>query len=97
MMFLTKYITAHYGNTGLQVLSFLIGFTDIDPYLLSILTGKFVISKSMLLKAVFIATGSNNILKALYSAYFGKKNTFTSSLILIILGISTILAGIFFF
>jgi len=97
MMAVTKYITAHYGDTGLQILSFVIGFTDIDPYILSLLTGKYVIGKSMLLKAIFIATGSNNILKAIYAAYFGRKNTALSSLILIVLGISTIFAGIYFF
>lgn len=97
MMVVTKYITTNYGNTGLQVLSFLIGFTDIDPYILSLLTGKYLISEALILKAVFIATGSNNILKAAYALYFGKKNTLISSIILIIFGISTIFAGIFFF
>ncbi|GAB6073382.1 MgtC/SapB family protein [Nautilia lithotrophica] len=97
MMIITKYITLHYGNTGLQVLSFIIGFTDIDPYILSLLTGKYLISKSLLLKAIFIATGSNNILKAIYAIYFGRKNTSLSSIILILFGISTIFAGIYFF
>ncbi|ACM92963.1 putative membrane protein [Nautilia profundicola AmH] len=97
MMVITKYITSHYGNTGLQILSFIIGFTDIDPYILSLLTGKYLISKSLLLKAIFIATGSNNILKAIYAIYFGRKNTILSSIILIIFGISTIFAGIYFF
>jgi len=97
MMIITKYITLHYGNTGLQVLSFIIGFTDIDPYILSLLTGKYLISKSLLLKAIFIATGSNNILKAFYAVYFGRKNTILSSVILIFFGISTIFAGIYFF
>jgi uncharacterized membrane protein (DUF4010 family) len=97
MMIITKYITTNYGNTGLQILSFVIGFTDIDPYVLSLLTGKYLISKSLLLKGIFIATGSNNILKAIYASYFGKKNTLLSSFILIIFGISTIFIGIYFF
>jgi uncharacterized membrane protein (DUF4010 family) len=97
MMIITKYITTNYGNTGLQILSFVIGFTDIDPYILSLLTGKYLISKSLLLKGIFIATGSNNILKAIYASYFGKKNTLLSSFILIIFGISTIFIGIYFF
>jgi len=97
MMAITKYITIHYGNTGLQILSFLIGFTDIDPYILSLLTGKYLVSKSLLLKGIFIATGSNNILKAIYAAYFGGKNTALSSLILILSGIFTILCAFLFF
>ena len=97
MMVITKYVTTHYGNTGLQILSFLIGFTDIDPYILSLLTGKYSISQQTILKAIFIATGSNNILKALYAIYFGKKNNFKAFLILLIFGIITILSGFLFF
>jgi len=97
MMAITKYITAHYGNTGLQILSFVIGFTDIDPYILSLLTGKYVIGNSLLLKAVFIATGSNNILKAIYALYFGKKQALLSAVILAFFGIVTILCAFYLF
>jgi len=97
MMSITKYITLHYGNTGIQVLSFIVGFTDIDPYILSLLAGKYHISHSLIVKSILIATGSNNILKAAYAIYFGRKNTLLSSLILIFFGISTILCGIYYF
>ncbi|MEO1927615.1 MAG: DUF4010 domain-containing protein [Nautiliaceae bacterium] len=97
MIVITKYVTTHYGNTGLQILSFLIGFTDIDPYILSLLTCKYSISQQTILKAIFIATGSNNILKALYAIYFGKKNNFKDFLILLIFGIITIFTGFLFF
>ncbi len=87
MIVLTHFITAHYGNAGLQVFSFIAGFTDIDPFILSVLTGKYNISQTDIISAVMIASGSNNLMKAGYALYFGGiKNTLAPAAALVILG-----------
>jgi len=94
MMVITHYVTNHFGNIGLKILSFIVGFTDIDPFILSILTGKFHISVNSLASAIVIAAGSNNILKAFYALIFSKKIAKTSAIWLFILGIATIGYGL---
>jgi len=96
MMLLTRYVTHHYGDSGLQILSFLIGFTDIDPFVLSLLTGKYSVSSSEILTAVMIAAGSNNLLKAGYALWFGGwRQTWRSALIITLLGVVTIAWALF--
>jgi len=94
MMVITHYVTAHFGNIGLKILSFIIGFTDIDPFVLSLLTGKFQITLNAVSAAIVIAAGSNNILKALYAFIFSKKTAKTSAIWLLILGMATISYGL---
>ena len=67
----TKYVLDIYGAKGLNILSVVVGVTDIDPFLLSLFTGKFAISVSMMLKAVLIAITSNNLLKTAYAVSLG--------------------------
>jgi uncharacterized membrane protein (DUF4010 family) len=91
MMMLTQYVTHHYGNSGLQILSFLIGFTDIDPFVLSLLTGKYAVTSTEILAAIMIAAGSNNLLKAGYALWFGGwRQTWRSALTITLLGLLTI-------
>ena len=87
MIAITKFIHTHFGNLGLEILSFIIGFTDIDPFILSLLTGKFTITIAMIAKLIFIATASNNFLKAFYSYFFSKKRCIISTVWLVIFGI----------
>jgi len=94
MMIITKYVTLNFGNIGLKILSFIVGFTDIDPFVLSLLTGKFDISANYISSAIIIASGSNNILKALYALIFSKKIATTSAVWLFVLGVLTIIYGI---
>lgn len=93
MMALTKYITINFGNEGLKILSFIAGVSDIDPFVLSLLMGKFHIDTKSIISAIFIATGSNNFLKAFYAYFFGKKGTLSSIITLILLGFATIILG----
>lgn len=97
MMLLTRYVTHHYGDSGLQILSFLIGFTDIDPFVLSLLTGKYTVTAAEILTAVMIAAGSNNLLKAGYALWFGGwRRTWRSALVITLLGVVTIAWALFF-
>ncbi len=87
MIAVTKFIHIHFGNIGLQILSFIVGFTDIDPFILSLLTGKIAITALTAAKLIFIATASNNFLKAGYSFFFSKKKCIISTGWLIVFGI----------
>lgn len=72
MLLLTKAIIHYFGATGLQLLSFGVGFTDIDPFVLSLLKGSYQgIGMNQLAAAIFIAVGSNNFLKAIYAVSLG--------------------------
>jgi hypothetical protein len=51
----------------LNFLAVIVGFTDIDPFILSLLSGKFVVSNAAIVSAVVLASGSNNLLKAFYA------------------------------
>jgi len=91
MMLLTQYVTQHYGNSGLHLLSFAVGFTDIDPFILSLLTGKYSVQTAELITAIMIAAGSNNLLKAAYALWFGGwKGGIHSAIWIALLGLATI-------
>lgn len=94
-MMITNVVVDNFGTTGLNVLSLIIGFTDIDPFVLSLLAGKYNIDATAVSAAVVIAAGSNNILKAVYTIWFGKQKALLSSISLTVLGILTILVGLF--
>jgi len=95
MMVITQFVTQHYGKAGLEILSFVVGFTDIDPFVLSILTGKFSVTSMQIVAAIMIAAGSNNLLKAIYAIWFGGiKNAYKSALWIAFLGIVTITLGL---
>jgi uncharacterized membrane protein (DUF4010 family) len=64
---ITDFVTAHYGANGLHLLSFVVGFSDIDPFIFSLLDGKFAVGEPAIVSAVLIASGSNNLLKAGYA------------------------------
>ncbi len=68
----TQVVTMRFGAAGLHVLSFAVGFSDIDPFILSLLAGKFSVSASAITGAVLIASASNNILKAGYALAFAR-------------------------
>jgi uncharacterized membrane protein (DUF4010 family) len=91
MIMLTHFITIHYGSSGLKIFSFIVGFTDIDPFILSLLTGKYVVSQAQIVNAILIAAGSNNLIKAVYALYFGKiKNSYRSAFWISLLGVLSI-------
>jgi uncharacterized membrane protein (DUF4010 family) len=95
MAVVTHFVLSQYGSLGLNILSFIVGFTDIDPFVLSILSSKFSVTGADASTAILIAIGSNNILKALYSYIFAKNRAGVMSAIpLIFLGISTIFWGL---
>ncbi len=79
--FITYYTIQFYGKTGLKILSYIIGFTDIDPYLLNLFEGNYSIGLKVIGIASFQAIISNNILKAIYTMVLADKKTKTYVLI----------------
>ena len=71
---ITEYVVSHFGHQGLHLLSFVVGVTDIDPFLLSLFTGKYAIGLSVLAGATLMATLSNNLMKACYALWFGSRD-----------------------
>ena len=63
----TNAVTSRFGATGLHALSFVVGFSDIDPFIFSLLDGKFQVSQQAVVSAVLIASASNNLLKTGYA------------------------------
>ena len=60
-----------------------------------VIQNKYNIDAVAVASAMLIATGSNNILKALYAVWFGKKKAVSSAFWLIFLGVATIGSGIY--
>jgi uncharacterized membrane protein (DUF4010 family) len=73
--FLTQYITSNYGSHGLKSLAVIVGFTDIDPFILSLLSGKFIVPDTTIVSAVILASGSNNLLKAAYAVALARNRS----------------------
>lgn len=72
---ITAYTITNYGTSGLDILSFITGFTDIDPFLLNIFQGKYELPMETLGRASLQAIISNNILKSIYILSFAEKET----------------------
>ncbi len=68
---LTQYVMRFYGSGGLQLLSFIVGITDIDPFLLNLFQSKGTFDPELVVAASLQATMSNNVLKALYGTVLG--------------------------
>jgi uncharacterized membrane protein (DUF4010 family) len=70
---ITEYVMKTYGNQGVTTLAFIVGVTDIDPFLLNLLQHVGGITESTIALAVINATNSNNILKMIYAITLSSK------------------------
>jgi uncharacterized membrane protein (DUF4010 family) len=66
----TNIARAHFGRLGVDALAAVVGFTDIDPFVLSIVQGNIRVGVEIA-QAILIAASSNNVLKAIYAFAFG--------------------------
>ena len=57
------------------MLSFVVGFSDITPFVVSLPQGNFGIGDRQIVQAVIIASASNNVLKMVYTYVFGSRRT----------------------
>ena len=86
---ITKLVMQHYGHKGLDILSFVVGVTDITPFLLSLFTGKFGLPIVILSQATLIAATSNNLIKLIYALFLGSRELRKP----LIIGFSVIIAA----
>jgi uncharacterized membrane protein (DUF4010 family) len=93
---ITNFVTNHFGANGLHILSFVVGFSDIDPFILSLLDGKFQVSEAAIVSAVLIASGSNNLLKACYAMVLSRQRAMipAAGWLLVTLVLSVIYAAV---
>ena len=95
---LTAYVVVHFGNEGLKFLSFIVGLTDVDPFILSLLGGNYSLASSQIVAAIIIAAGSNNLMKAIYAASIGRnKMCYKAALVLSLSGVVSIFYGLLVF
>lgn len=71
---ITDFVLKTYGSAGVTNLAFIVGVTDIDPFLLNILQQKAGIGQMTIVLAIINATNSNNLLKMIYAISLGSKN-----------------------
>lgn len=64
---ITDFVQKNYGNSGITSLAYIVGITDIDPFLLNILQQKTGIGEMTIALAIINATNSNNLLKMIYA------------------------------
>jgi len=90
---ITEYVMKTYGNSGVTSLAFIVGVTDVDPFLLNLLQHAGGITETTVALAIINATNSNNVLKMVYaitlsSKSLNRKLIFSFS-ILIVSGLAT--------
>jgi len=69
----TEYVAKSYGSSGITDLAYIVGITDIDPFLLNLLQQKSQITLITIVIAIINATNSNNLLKMIYALSLGSK------------------------
>ena len=95
--FITQYVVGNYGDNGLNFLSIVVGFTDIDPFILSLLSGKFSVPENAIVSAIIVASGSNNLLKASYAAILARNRSVMAAVIwLLLLFVISLLYAFYF-
>lgn len=87
----TDFVLKKYGSSGVTNLAYIVGVTDIDPFLLNILQQKDGIAVFTVALAIINATNSNNLLKMIYAILLGsaqiRKSILMNFLILIAAGL----------
>ncbi|HAO09052.1 MAG TPA: hypothetical protein DCQ50_19195, partial [Chryseobacterium sp.] len=71
---LTHYVTQAFSANGIKILSYLVGVTDIDPFIINIFQSKYNVSQSVLVVAIINAVTSNNVLKMVYALVLSAKS-----------------------
>jgi len=71
---ITDFVMKTYGSTGITNLAYMVGITDIDPFLLNLLQQKDGIGQMTVVLAIINATNSNNLLKMIYAISLGSTN-----------------------
>ncbi|HTB30588.1 MAG TPA: DUF4010 domain-containing protein [Bacteroidia bacterium] len=91
----TGFVVGHYGAHGAQTLAFVVGVTDIDPFIINLFQGKWNLDVLVITFAVLNAITSNNVLKMIYALTLSdksiRKEIFIGFSVLIAAGIVAVL------
>ncbi|TAL69696.1 MAG: DUF4010 domain-containing protein [Bacteroidetes bacterium] len=92
---ITYFTIQNFGNSGLTILSIVIGVTDIDPFLLNLFQGKYEVTSAIIGAASLQAIASNNLIKLFYTYFLADRKVFwiclKAFLIIIIMNIIAVL------
>ncbi|MBK7852111.1 MAG: DUF4010 domain-containing protein [Bacteroidetes bacterium] len=72
-MYLLNFSESHYGTKGLNFLSFIAGFADVDSYVMNLVQGKFAISNIVMIAYIIKTSASNNLIKTIYSLWLAER------------------------
>ncbi|WP_022720819.1 DUF4010 domain-containing protein, partial [Rhodopseudomonas sp. B29] len=82
----STFVKTQFGTAGIYWLAAIVGFADIDPFVLNLAQGGTAgIGEHAVAVAVLIAASSNNMLKASYALSFGGRATLQSAIALVAL------------
>lgn len=70
---ITDFVMKSYGSAGITSMAYVVGVTDIDPFLLNLLQQNAAIDRMTIVLAIINATNSNNVLKMVYATLLGGK------------------------
>jgi len=88
---ITDFVMKKYGSAGITNMAYVVGVTDIDPFLLNLLQQNAGIGRMTIVLAIINATNSNNVLKMVYAILLGgkgiRKNLIVNFSILIATGL----------
>lgn len=70
---ITQFVIKTYGGNGVRNLAYVVGVTDIDPFIINLFQGKWAIDSTIITAAVLNAITSNNLLKLIYSLTLSDK------------------------
>lgn len=92
---LTNVVVTNYGNMGVNILSFIVGVTDIDPYILNLFQHTdSSLHINTIVNATIIASASNNLIKMIYALILGetkiKRNLILGFSVLIVASILSV-------
>jgi uncharacterized membrane protein (DUF4010 family) len=95
---ITDFVMKTYGSTGITNLAYMVGITDIDPFLLNLLQQKDGIGQMTVVLAIINATNSNNLLKMIYAISLGSTNIRRSVILnfSILIGIGMLISLIYY-
>ena len=95
---ITDFVMKTYGSSGITNLAYMVGITDIDPFLLNLLQQKDGIGQMTVVLAIINATNSNNLLKMIYAISLGSTNIRRSVILnfSILIGIGMLISIIYY-
>jgi uncharacterized membrane protein (DUF4010 family) len=86
ILIVTKLVFSYMGNRGAYVLAAVIGFADVDPFIMSMTQAAgATVHPNVSAGAIILATASNNVAKGIYGLAFGSRRAGRQSLVLLLL------------